>query len=438
MQPGAEEAHRERRQRARAALVHQLSGDLHVEVGQRELEAALREEGPGALHVAPDPGHVAGSAQQRLEPPRDLVEGERAGTAGQVDRALGVERHREAHRLVRQRARLADHREQRDAGKLRERRDERIEGSGVLDDFDADVRAARRARRTVERIEQAREAQALEERAQLLAVGLDAARVLELEGQRHVGAQGREALREARRLGVLAQRVARACAGHLFDVVEQALEVPPLADQLRRPLGTDPLHAGDVVARVADQRAQVADPLRRHAKALLHLGGAEARVLYPVEQGHPLAHELHQVLVGGDDRDLRVRRRALDEGRDHVVGLDVLHLEDRDPVRLDQLAHDRDLRREILGLGLAARLVPGEEAMSEGLAARVEDHDQDVGLLVAQHLAEHVDEAVGGVRGRAVGRAQSGDREEGAVEGVGAVDEDDLGRHVIDPDSPTA
>ena len=37
--------------------------------------------------------------------------------------------------------------------------------------------------------------------------------------------------------------------------LEQGVEGPPLADELRGPLRADPLHDGDVVARVADQRA---------------------------------------------------------------------------------------------------------------------------------------------------------------------------------------
>ena len=94
----------------------------------------------------------------------------------------------------------------------------------------------------------------------------------------------------------------------------------------------------------------------------------------------------------------------------------------------DQLAHQRDLRRKVLGLRVATGFVVGVELVAKGLAARVEDHDHRVGLLLAEHLGEHVHEAVGGVGWKAAGSAQPRDGEEGTVEGVGAVDEDDLRR----------
>ena len=111
--------------------------------------------------------------------------------------------------------------------------------------------------------------------------------------------------------------------------------------------------------------------------------------------------------------------------RDHVVGLEAGDLEDRDLEGLHQLARDRDLRREVLGLRVAGRLVVRVELVAEVLPARIEDHQQVVGRLLADHLAEHRHEAVGGVGGSAVGGAQLRDREEGAVERIRAVDDDD-------------
>jgi hypothetical protein len=227
-------------------------------------------------------------------------------------------------------------------------------------------------------------------------------------------------------------------------VLQQALQVAPLADQLRRTLLPDALHSRNVVARVAHQRAQVENALRRHAEALLHLGWTETAVLHAVEERDPLADQLHQVLVRGDDRHPGLGRRLLHQGCDDVVGLEARDLEDRDAVGLHQLANHGNLRREILGLGLASRLVVPVELVAKAGAARIEDDHHDVGLLLAQHLAEHVDEPVGRSRGRAVGSAQTRDGEEGAVQAVGAVDEKDPGRstrrrrHGFDPDSRTA
>ena len=212
---------------------------------------------------------------------------------------------------------------------------------------------------------------------------------------------------------------------HLAGVRQQVLEVSPAPDQLGRSLGSDPRDPGDVVRRVSGQRAQVEQLGGRNAKAALDFLLVVAAVLHAVEQHHALAHQLHQVLVARDDRDPGVRGRPPHQRRDHVVGLEPGDLEDRDLEGLHQLARDRDLRREILGLRVAGRLVLRVELVAEVLPARVEDHQQVVGRLLADHLSEHRHEAVGGVGGSAVGGAQLRDREEGAVERVRAVDDDD-------------
>ena len=152
------------------------------------------------------------------------------------------------------------------------------------------------------------------------------------------------------------------------DVLEQVVEGAPLLDQLGGALLSDSLHAGNVVAGVSDEGAQVENAFRPHAEAGLDLGGPVAAVLHAVEQRHALADELHQVLVRGDDRDPGVRRRPVDQRGDHVVGLEVRHLDDGNAVGVDQLADDGNLRREILGRRVAARLVVFEEPVAEGLA----------------------------------------------------------------------
>jgi hypothetical protein len=95
---------------------------------------------------------------------------------------------------------------------------------------------------------------------------------------------------------------------------------------------------------------------------------------------------------------------------------------------IDQLADDGNLRREILGRRLAARLVVFEEPVAEGLSPRVEDHDDVVGLLLPDDLAQHVDEAIRRVGGRAVRGAQVRNGKEGAVEGIRSVHEEDARR----------
>ena len=79
------------------------------------------------------------------------------------------------------------------------------------------------------------------------------------------------------------------------------LEVAIFDDQLRRGLDADAGHAGHVVGGIAGQRLHLDDLLRRHAEFLDHFGNADAAVLHGVVHRDLVGHELHQVLVGGDD-----------------------------------------------------------------------------------------------------------------------------------------
>ena len=94
--------------------------------------------------------------------------------------------------------------------------------------------------------------------------------------------------------------------------------------------------------------------------------------------------------------------------------------------RCDDLARERELQRQILGLRFAAGLVLGIDLVAERLPARVEHDRAVVRILLAQRLQQHVGEDEHGLGRRAVGGAQIGHRrEERAVDRVGAVDEDD-------------
>ena len=95
---------------------------------------------------------------------------------------------------------------------------------------------------------------------------------------------------------------------------EDALEVPPLLQQLRGGLVADARDAGDVVARVALQPVEVRDELGRDAVALHdRLVVVQLRLGDPAARRHDLddavgVDELERVAVAGDDhrRDRRV------------------------------------------------------------------------------------------------------------------------------------
>src|SRR5690606_22350602 len=126
----------------------------------------------------------------------------------------------------------------------------------------------------------------------------------------------------------------------------------------------------------------------------------------------------------GGHGHLHARAGALQRQRaDHVVGLHARHAQDRDAQRLHQFHHRLDLRTQVVGHRRARGLVLGVHVVAEGLARRVDDEGDVLGLLLqvrAQHVG-HAEQRAGGLAG---GVGQRRQRVEGAVEVGGAVDQD--------------
>ena len=67
-------------------------------------------------------------------------------------------------------------------------------------------------------------------------------------------------------------------------------------------LGSDLVHAGHIVDRVADQHQVIDDALRRHAELVVHPGNVEHLAAHGVDQRDVRVDQLRQVLVArGDD-----------------------------------------------------------------------------------------------------------------------------------------
>ncbi len=146
----------------------------------------------------------------------------------------------------------------------------------------------------------------------------------------------------------------------------------------------------------------------------------------------PGLDQLHQVLVGGDDRHVAAGgQRLLGVGGDQVVGLVAVLLDAGDVEGLDGVADQRELRHQLFGRRRAMRLVVLVDLVAERLLAGVEDDGQmrrPAALAgVLQQLPQHGAEAVHGADRQAVGRArQRRQRVEGAEDVARAVDQVDV------------
>ena len=244
--------------------------------------------------------------------------------------------------------------------------------------------------------------------------------------------EGDELLRHPRRFGVLDQRLPALFLLDLRRAEQQRFQVAVFDDQLRRGLDADAGHTRYVIGRIADQRLHLDDLLGRHAEFLDHLGAADLLVLHGVEHDDVVADELHQVLVRGDDgRGGAGFARLAHISRDQIVSLEAVLLQARQVEGRHRLAHEFELRPQIVGRIRPVRLIVGIHFGAEGLLRLVEHHRKMgrllVGLHVAQELPQHVAEAEHGVELQPVGFAV--DRRQrviGAENVAGTIDQKDV------------
>ena len=213
-------------------------------------------------------------------------------------------------------------------------------------------------------------------------------------------------------------------------------ERPVLRDQLAGGLVADPGHARDVVGGVALEADEVGHLLGRDPVAGLdalrrvdvHVGDA-ARGHH---QADVVAAELKRVAVGRDDAGLDpggigARRQR----RDHVVGLPSFELEVPVAERLDDRPEMRELLAQQVGHRPAALLVDDLCRLGDRGAVhrpRVPRDGDALRAVVREQLEQHVREAEERARRLAVCRGELlGEREEGAVGEIVAVDDEELG-----------
>ena len=238
--------------------------------------------------------------------------------------------------------------------------------------------------------------------------------------------------RNPRLLGVLDQGLAPLRLLDLAGAEQQLLEVAIFDDQLRGGLDADAGHAGHIVGGIAGQRLHLDDLLRRHAEFLDHFGNADAAILHGVVHRDLVGHELHQILVGGDDGGGRAALAGEPRiGRDQIVGLEADLFQAGQVERAHRLADQRKLRDQIVRRRRPVRLVVGIELVAERDLGFVEDDRQMRRPVilghVAQQLPQHVAEAEHGIDLQPVGFAvQRRQRVIGAENVGGTVDQEHM------------
>ena len=244
---------------------------------------------------------------------------------------------------------------------------------------------------------------------------------------RHMAVERDQAPGEARHLGVFEQVLAPLGLPDLARPPQQRLQIAIVVDELGRRLDADARHARHVVDRIAGQGLDLDHLVGSHAELLHHLGGADLPVLQAVEHDHAVLDELHQVLVRGDDRHPGAGLAGEPGiGRDDVVGLVALDLDDRQVEGAGGLADERELRHQLRRRVRPVGLVFGIDVVAEAPGAVVEDAGDAVRVGAVDELEQHAAETHHRIDRRAVAARHRRQGVEGAEDEPGTVDQGDV------------
>ncbi|CCX63913.1 unknown [Prevotella sp. CAG:1058] len=246
------------------------------------------------------------------------------------------------------------------------------------------------------------ELQFLEQPAQFVGVGFGHAQRVEVETDRHVGADGCEELREANLLLVLLDLLFQRTL-QLAGAFEQRVNRAELLQELDCRLLAHTRTAWYVVGRIAHQSEQVDHLCRRlDAVLLAYAVGVERLVATAVARTvhhHVAAHQLAVVLVGRQHVRLDAfcislcRQRAY-----YVVGLEALRLKHRYAHGFQYVLDYGHGAAYVFRRLLALRLVLGVSLAAESGAVWVESHAEIRRFFLRQHFVQCVAEAHHGRR----------------------------------------
>ena len=116
---------------------------------------------------------------------------------------------------------------------------------------------------------------------------------------------------------------------------------------------------------------------------------------------HPIAYQLHQILVGTNNGDRHARLPRLAGVRCYdVVRLEAGHLDGGKIEGLAGLLHQRKLWPQVLRWWWPMRLIFGINVVAESLARRIEDHRKIIRLTAFAHIIHKLRKHIAETRNR--------------------------------------
>ena len=247
------------------------------------------------------------------------------------------------------------------------------------------------------------------------------AAALPVDRQRQVAPNQRDGAAKLRLFAVLANQILELRISSQRRIGHERVERPRCLQQSRRGLLSNARNAGKVIRRIAFEAAIVGQPLRIEAEALANrhrivtaeLADAASRR----QHGRALVDDLQQIEIAGDDQRLLAALFGLSRQRgDYVVGFLSFDFDDRNTVRIENPAHQRELAAQLVGHHAALRLVFGIERHALGRHSFIECRENVRRFFVGDELVEHHRETVGGIDRHSAARVERGQREKGPVD----------------------
>ena len=242
---------------------------------------------------------------------------------------------------------------------------------------------------------------------------------------RYVVAQRHQIERNPCQIGVFLQILA---ALRLFDFPgpgQQRFQIAIFLQQQRGGLDADTRNTGHVIGGVAGKRLNLGHHIGADTEFFFYLIGADEGPLHRVLQADPVTHQLHQILVGGNDRNLQpIGGGGAGIGRNQIVGLKPFHLDSRQAERLYRFADQRELRDQIFRRRRAVRLVVGVDVAAKRLARGIEYDTEIFRLRIVDEFEQHRGKAVDRIDRRAIGPGHRRQSVIGAENIARAVDQD--------------
>ena len=184
---------------------------------------------------------------------------------------------------------------------------------------------------------------------------------------------------------------------------QQRFQITIFIDQLRRSLDANARHARHIIRGIAGQRLHFHHLIRGDAEFFHHFRRAQRLLLHGIEHLHRRADQLHQILIGRNDRHMPARcLKSLGIGSDQIIRFKTFKFRTRHAKSIRRITDQAELRHQFRRRVRAVRLVIRIDLISKRIAPGVKHHRDMACGMTQQELGQHIRKAEYRIHRRAI------------------------------------